>query len=239
MRNFFFEVFSEPGSGVRFSKAGAKVRSCFQTAKCFAKFFSKVFSKTGRKGNRPLGPLLRKAGQQTPESPGSVRKTLCNIMSSINASFPKAGAKVRLITGSANLYRLFLEGFPKVFHKRLIYKCVIKQVFHGQKRRGEEGTHYNIPGGRAVRARITITITIRGKGHTISVNRRHTGGEHGAQGMKTGCRQGETVVQGGENNGLRKGKQWFSEKKVSPIEEYFFLFQPQKVFPITEKEMKD
>ena len=149
-------------------------------------FFEVFFSKTGRKGNRPLGPLLRKAGQQTPESPGSVRKTLCNIMSSTNASFPKAGAKVRLITGYANLYRLFLDGFPKVFHKRLIYKHVIKQDFHGQEKVSEGGTHYNISGGRAVRARITITITIRGKGHTISVNRRHTGGEHEAQGMKTG-----------------------------------------------------
>ena len=93
--------------------------------------------------------------------------------------------------------------------------------------------------GHIIIFRARIILPQSEKGHTISVNRRHTGGEHGAQGMKTGCRQGETVVQGGENNGLRKGKQWFSEKKVSPIEEYFFLFQPQKVFPITEKEMKD
>ena len=184
----------------------------FKPPNVLRSFFSKVFSKTGRKGDRPLGPLLRKAGQQTPESPGSVRKTLCNIMSSINASFPKAGAKVRLITGYANLYRLFLEDFPKVFHKRLIYKCVIKQDFHGQEKEGRgRDTLYHFV--RARYARITLTITIREKGHTISVNRRHTGGEHGAQGMKTGCRQGETVVQGGENGGLGREKQWFMKRK--------------------------
>ena len=164
------------------------------------------------------------------ESPGSVRKTLCNIMSSINASFPKAGAKVRLITGYANLYRLFLEGFPKVFHKRLIYKCVIKQFFHGQKRREGEGTHYIISCARDTRA---YYITYRvGKERAEPGNREQTEREQDAD-------KGETVHQGGKNGGLRKGKQWFSEKKVSPIEEYFFLFQPQKVFPITEKEMKD
>lgn len=105
------------------------------------------------------------------------------------ASFPKAGAKVRLITGSANLSRLFLEGSAKILCKRLIYKYVIKQGFHGRKRRDKEGTHYIISGGRALRARITITV--RGKGHTISAYKIPTEREQGAHGMKTGCEQKE------------------------------------------------
>ena len=59
----FFEVFfSERSSGVSFPKAGAKVRSLFQTAKRSAKFFFEVFSEGCRGKGRPLGPLLRKAG---------------------------------------------------------------------------------------------------------------------------------------------------------------------------------
>ena len=193
----FSKFFSEPGSGVRFSKAGAKVRSCFQTAKCFAKFFFESFSKAGRRGSVRLG-LSCERRDSNRNSTGEPRaKLLCNITSSINASFPKAGAKVRLITGSANLLGLFLEGLAKILCKRLIYKYVIKQDFHERKRRDKEGTHYNISGGRALRARITITI--RGKGHTISAFRMQTGREQGVHGMKTGCEQEE-------NSDLHRGK---------------------------------
>ena len=137
-------------------------------------------------------------------------KLLCNITSSINASFPKAGAKVRLITGSANLSRLFLEGSAKILCKRLIYKYVIKQDFHERERRKGKGTHYNISGGRALRARITITYRV-GKGRAEPGNREQKEGEQSAD-------KGKTVLKGGENGGSRKGKQWFSEKKamVSP-----------------------
>lgn len=47
---------------------------------------------------------------------------------------------------------------------------------------GKEGTHYNISGERALRARITITITVREKGIrylrsgcTREGNKEHTG----------------------------------------------------------------
>ena len=59
---FFRSFFSERSSGVSFPKAGAKVRSLFQTAKRSAKFFFEVFSEGCRGKGRPLGPLLRKAG---------------------------------------------------------------------------------------------------------------------------------------------------------------------------------
>ena len=57
LRNFFRSFFSKLGFEVHFSKAGAKVRSYFQTTKCFEKFFSKVFSKTSEGRSSPLGPL--------------------------------------------------------------------------------------------------------------------------------------------------------------------------------------
>ena len=114
----FFEVFSEPGSGVRFSKAGAKVRSCFQTAKCFAKFFSKVFSKTGRKGNRPLGPLLRKAGQQTPESPGSVRKNALQHHVKHQRFLSESGCKSTAYCRICKLIPTFFGRFSKGFSQK-------------------------------------------------------------------------------------------------------------------------
>lgn len=124
----FSKFFSELGSEVRFSKAGAKVRSYFQTAKCFAKFFfESFFESLPEEGNRPLGPLLRKAGPETRRLTGRqlAKRLPCNIMSSITASFPKAGAKVRLISGSANLYRLFFHIFLSVLCKSLIYNYVL------------------------------------------------------------------------------------------------------------------
>lgn len=54
----FFEVFfSKLSFKIHFSKAGAKVRSYFQTTKCFEKFFPKVFSKASGGRSSPLGPL--------------------------------------------------------------------------------------------------------------------------------------------------------------------------------------
>ena len=136
-------------------------------------------------------------------------------MSRITASFPKAGAKVRLITGSANLSRLFLEGSAKILCKSLIYKYVIKQDFYERERRKGKGTHYNISGGRALRARITITYRV-GKGRAEPGNREQKEGEQSAD-------KGKTVLKGGENDGLER-------KKVSPIEEYLFLFSTLESF---------
>ena len=123
----FSKFFSEPGSEVRFSKAGAKVRSYFQTAKCFAKFFSKVFRKPAGGREPSAWASLAKGGTETRRLTGRqlAKRLPCNIMSSITASFPKAGAKVRLISGSANLYRLFFHIFLSVLCKLLIYKYVL------------------------------------------------------------------------------------------------------------------
>ena len=63
-------------------------------------------------------------------------------MSRITASFPKAGAKVRLITGSANLLGLFFRIFACNLCKLLIYKYVLQQVFKEREKGKEEDTHY-------------------------------------------------------------------------------------------------
>ena len=133
-------------------------------------------------------------------------KLLCNITSSINASFPKAGAKVRLITGSANLSRLFLEGSAKILCKRLIYKYVIKQDFYERERRKGKGTHYNISGGRALRARITLPT-----GWKKDVRNLGTGSKRKENRVRTREKQclkeEKTVVYGKESNGLGREKQ--------------------------------
>lgn len=94
----FFEVFSERSSGVSFPKAGAKVRSYFQTAKRFAKFFSKFFSKAAGGRAVRLGLSCERRDRSRKPSGAHRAKRLCNILSSIAASFPKAGAKVRVIS---------------------------------------------------------------------------------------------------------------------------------------------
>ena len=201
----------------------------------FCEVFFESFFEDRQEGEPSAWASLAKGGTADPGITGKRPQNALQHHVKHQRFLSESGCKSTAYYRICKLIPTFFGRFSKGFSQKADLQVCYKAGFPWT----EKGTHYNIPGGRAVRARITITITIRGKGHTISVNRRHTGGEHGAQGMKTGCRQGETVVQGGENNGLRKGKQWFSEKKVSPIEEYFFLFQPQKVFPITEKEMKD
>ena len=96
----FFEVFfSERSSGVSFPKAGAKVRSYFQTAKRFAKFFFEVsFSKAAGGGAVRLGLSCERRDRSRIPSGAHRAKRLCNILSSIAASFPKAGAKVQVIS---------------------------------------------------------------------------------------------------------------------------------------------
>ena len=94
----FFEVFSERSSGVSFPKAGAKVRSLFQTAKRSAKFFSRFFPKAAGGGAVRLGLSCERRDRSRKPSGAHRAKRLCNILSSIAASFPKAGAKVRVIS---------------------------------------------------------------------------------------------------------------------------------------------
>ena len=94
----FSKFFSERSSGVSFPKAGAKVRSYFQTAKRSAKFFSKFFSKAAGGGAVRLGLSCERRDLSRKPSGAHRAKRLCNILSSIAASFPKAGAKVRVIS---------------------------------------------------------------------------------------------------------------------------------------------
>ena len=95
----FFEVFfSERSSGVSFPKAGAKVRSLFQTAKRSAKFFRSFFSKAAGGRAVRLGLSCERRDRSRKPSGAHRAKRLCNILSSIAASFPKAGTKVRVIS---------------------------------------------------------------------------------------------------------------------------------------------
>ena len=60
----FFEVFSKLSFEIHFSKAGAKVRSYFQTTKCFEKFFFESFFEDLRgKELSAWASLMRKAGK--------------------------------------------------------------------------------------------------------------------------------------------------------------------------------
>ena len=81
-----------------FPKAGAKVRSLFQTAKRFAKFFRSFFPKAAGGRAVRLGLSCERRDRSRKPSGAHRAKRLCNILSSIAASFPKAGAKVRVIS---------------------------------------------------------------------------------------------------------------------------------------------
>ena len=146
---FFAELFSKFFFGARLRgsllKSGCKGKELFSNYQMFCEvFFRKFFESLPEEGNRPLGPLLRKAGPENQGTTGRqpAKHMHCNSMSSITASFPKAGAKVRLISGSANLYRLFFHIFLSVLCKLLIYKYVLQQVFEEKKKGKEEDTHY-------------------------------------------------------------------------------------------------
>ena len=67
-------------------------------------------------------------------------------MSSITASFPKAGAKVQLIQITASLQTVFFDTFLNFFRKSLIYKYVLQQDFQRRNAQDETTTHYNILG---------------------------------------------------------------------------------------------
>ncbi len=94
-----------------FSKAGAKVRSYFQTAKRFAKFFRSFFSEGCRGRAVRLGLSCERRDRSRKPSGAPCAKRLCNILSSIAASFPKAGAKVRVISILAK----YIKGFFNTF----------------------------------------------------------------------------------------------------------------------------
>ena len=113
----------------------------------FCEVFSKVFFESlPEEGDRPLGPLLRKAGQKTRRLARRqpAKHMHCNSMSRITASFPKAGAKVRLIGGTANLLGLFFRIFACNLCKLLIYKYVLQQVFEGRGKGDKNRIHYSI-----------------------------------------------------------------------------------------------
>ena len=137
----------------------------------FCEVFSKVFFESlPEEGDRPLGPLLRKAGPETRRLARRqpAKHMHCNSMSRITASFPKAGAKVRLISGSANLYRLFFHIVLSVLCKLLIYKYVLQQVFEGVKKGEEGGTHYIYSAG----ARGRETMVPGGKNDVLTKGKR-------------------------------------------------------------------
>ena len=80
-------------------------------------------------------------------------------MSSITASFPKAGAKVQLIQITASLQTFFFDTFLNFFRKSLIYKYVLQQDFQRRNAQDETTTHYNILGAwaRAVQLQLQVS----------------------------------------------------------------------------------
>ena len=124
----FSKFFSEPGSGVRFSKAGAKVRSCFQTTKCFAKFFRKFFE--GRpEGVSPLGPLLRKAGLEPELNRRTVRKTALQHYVKHQRFVSESGCKSTAYYRICKLIPTFFGGFRKDFMQKTDLQVCYKAGF--------------------------------------------------------------------------------------------------------------
>ena len=128
----FAELFSKFFFGARLRgsllKSGCKGKKLFSNYQMFCEVFFEDFFRKSTGAREPSAwASLAKGGTETRRLTGRqlAKRLPCNIMSSITASFPKAGAKVRLISGSANLYRLFFHIFLSVLCKSLIYNYVL------------------------------------------------------------------------------------------------------------------
>ena len=72
-----------------------------------------------------MGLSHAKGGKVTCRKRTTSSKITCNSMSSITASFPKAGAKVQLIQITASLQTVFFDTFLNFFRNLLIYNYVL------------------------------------------------------------------------------------------------------------------
>lgn len=125
----FFEVFSERSSGVSFPKAGAKVRSYFQTAKRFAKFFRSFFRRLPGEGPSAWASLAKGgtvAANRPERTAPNVSATFCQASP---LPFRKRVQKYGLFPYSQNLRKLFFELFRRVLRKLLVYRYVTKHNF--------------------------------------------------------------------------------------------------------------
>ena len=113
-----------------FSKAGAKVRSLFQTAKRFAKFFSKfLFRRLPGEGPSAWASLAKggTVAANRPERPApNVSATFCQASP---LPFRKRVQKYGLFPYSQNTSKVFSELFCRMTRKMLDYRHVTKHVF--------------------------------------------------------------------------------------------------------------
>ena len=113
-----------------FPKAGAKVRSLFQTAKRSAKFFSKFFFRRLPGEGPSAWASLAKGGTVAANRP---ERTAPNVSATFCQASPlpfrKRVQKYGLFPYSQNLRKLFFELFRRVLRKLLVYRYVTKHNF--------------------------------------------------------------------------------------------------------------
>ena len=127
----FFEVFfSERSSGVSFPKAGAKVRSLFQTAKRSAKFFSRFFFRRLPGEGPSAWASLAKGGTVAANRP---ERTAPNVSATFCQASPlpfrKRVQKYGLFPFTQNTSKVFSGLFRGVLCKLLVYRYVTKHIF--------------------------------------------------------------------------------------------------------------
>ena len=120
-----------------FSKAGAKVRSYFQTAKRFAKFFEVFFRRLPGEGPSAWASLA-KGGTVAAYRP---ERTAPNVSATFSQASPlpfrKRVQKYGLFPYSQNTSKVFSELFRRITRKMLDYRYVTKHVFTGTEKGGE------------------------------------------------------------------------------------------------------
>ena len=136
-----------------FPKAGAKVRSLFQTAKRSAKFFSRFFSEGCRGKGRPLGPLLRKAGPEPQTVRSTLRQTSLQHSVKHRRFLSESGCKSTGYFHTRKICASYFLNFSAGFYANCWFTDMLQNIiFPCLWRQEKEGTHYNISRGRIARA---------------------------------------------------------------------------------------
>ena len=190
-----------------FSKAGAKVRSLFQTAKRFAKFFRSFFRRLPGEGPSAWASLAKGgtvAAYRPERTAPNVSATSCQASP---LPFRKRVQKYGLFPFTQNTSKVFSELFRRITRKMLDYRYVGKHVFT-RLMEGEKRRHTLYYYTRAQYARVTITVTERktatynqesnalerGKQRARTTERMYTRKKEDVQELQGGCAQTESRI---------------------------------------------
>ena len=207
---FFRSFFSEPGSGVRFSKAGAKERSCFQTAKCFAKFFFESFFEDRQEGGPSAWASLAKGGTADPGITGKRPQNALQHHVKHQRFLSESGCKSTAYYRICKLIPTFFGRFSKGFSQKADLQVCYKAGFSWTGKGGKGKGHIISFRARAIRAHYAYNYNSGKRAYDICKQEAH--------GRGTRSTRDEDRMQTRGNSGSRRGKRWFRERKTMVYE---------------------